>query len=85
MVEKDGLKPPFDEEFPDSGRDLPEHIERAIEQGTLTPRMIGYRSGSSEEVDVPTSEEELDELQQRAEELARKYGGNPDDYDWRYQ
>ena len=79
------LKPPFDEEFPNSERDLPDHIERAVEQGTMTPAMVGYRSKDSSETEVPLSSKEVDEVRKAAKRLAKRTGKNPDDFDWRFQ
>ena len=92
------LKPPFDVEFPNSERQLSDHHERLIELGTHTPAMLGYRSITTGEIEVPLTSEDvhlaekygeeidllLDDAHARSVHLAEKYGGHPNDWNPNY-
>jgi len=66
MTEKIPLKPSFEEEFPNSGVDWPEHIERQVDRGEITPRMADIRSKIAApvktHVTVETATPQLDEV-----------------------
>jgi len=100
MAESFPLKPSFEEEFPNNGVDWPEHIERQVDQGEITPRMADIRSKvalpvkSLVSIETATSHlgeaapqpvsAEADALTKQSEALAKQRGGHPNDYDWRY-